>query len=293
MIETILTSGAVLLRIISNPVGNVFQKQLTQKGHHPLFVNFFTYFSLSLLCLAGAFFINWPLLPPSFWIYSILGGIAGALGNGFLVRSLQMGDLSVLGPINAYKSVISMIIGLFLLHEIPNGWGLMGVALIIYGSYYVLDTGEQRFSWNILKRAEIKLRIWAMILTAIEAVLVKKVILASSPLLGFISWCWFGALFSFLLLFFNKLQPGEQIKKLTPAAIQSFGLLVLCIGTMQFTTNWAFGHMPVAYALSLFQLSTIVSVLLGHRIFQEKDIRKKLIGSFIMLVGSVAIIQLS
>jgi drug/metabolite transporter (DMT)-like permease len=48
--------------------------------------------------------------------------------------------------------------------------------------------------------------------------------------------------------------------------------------------------MPVGYALSLFQLSTIVSVLLGHRLFQEKDIRKKLIGTAIMIAGSVIII---
>jgi drug/metabolite transporter (DMT)-like permease len=48
--------------------------------------------------------------------------------------------------------------------------------------------------------------------------------------------------------------------------------------------------MPVGYALSLFQLSTIVSVLLGHRIFKEMGIRKKLIGSAIMIVGSIIII---
>jgi drug/metabolite transporter (DMT)-like permease len=59
---------------------------------------------------------------------------------------------------------------------------------------------------------------------------------------------------------------------------------------MQLTTLYVFDHMPVGYALALFQLSTIVSVLLGHRIFQEKDIRKKLLGAAIMMIGSVVII---
>lgn len=290
MIETILTSTAVLLRIISNPLGNVFQKQLTQKGHHPLFVNFFTYFSLSVGCVFAALFVPWRSLPIQFWTYSLLAGMAGALGNGFLVKALQKGDLSVLGPINAYKSVISMVIGLFLLREIPNGQGLIGVALIIYGSYHVLDSPGQPFSRAIFQKPEIKYRIWAMILTAIEAVLTKKIILASSPQIAFISWCWFGALFSFPLLLFNNIQAGSAIKKLSPHDARTFAFLLICIATMQFTTNWAFGHMPVAYALSLFQLSTIVSVLLGHKIFQEKDIRRKLIGSVIMLVGSVVII---
>ena len=69
-------------------------------------------------------------------------------------------------------------------------------------------------------------------------------------------------------------------------------LLVICIGTMQFTTNYTFKHMPVGYALSLFQLSIIISVVLGHKIFKEEDIRKKLIGSTIMIAGSIVIILL-
>ena len=57
-------------------------------------------------------------------------------------------------------------------------------------------------------------------------------------------------------------------------------------------TNYTFKHMAVGYALSLFQLSTIVSVLLGYRFFKEQNIWKKLIGSAIMITGSVLIILL-
>src|SRR5438067_2414019 len=120
-----------------------------------------------------------------------------------------------------------------------------------------------------------------MILTAIEAVFIKKIILASSTTIAFISWCWFGALFSFFLLFIYGLDLKEEIRNVRYTDIRKYVLLVVCIGTMQFTTNYTFEHMPVGYALSLFQLSTIVSVLLGHRIFKEQDIRKKLIGSAI------------
>lgn len=292
MIETTLTILAVLLRILSNPLGNVFQKQLTAKRHHPLLVNFLTYLLLSVVCIFFAVGIHWPGLAQPFWVYSILGGIAGALGNGFLVKALQKGDLSVLGPINSYKSVVGIIAGIFLLRELPNLWGLLGVALIIYGSYFVLDTTEERFSWALLKKNEIQYRIWAMILTAIEAVFLKKIILASSPTIAFISWCWFGALFSFLFLFIYRLNVKAEVQKIRSADFSRYAFLVVCIGIMQFTTNYAFEHMPVGYALSLFQLSTIVSVLLGHRIFNEQNIRKKLLGSLIMIAGSIIIILL-
>jgi len=292
MIETLLTTGAVLLRILSNPFANVFQKQLTAKKNHPLLVNFLTYLLLSFFCIFIALNVRWLELPQQFWFYSILGGIAGALGNGFLVKALQKGDLSVLGPINSYKSVVGIIVGVFLLKEIPDFWGILGIVLIIYGSYFVLDTTEERFSWAILKKSEIQFRIWAMILTAIEAVFIKKIIIVSSPTLAFVSWCWFGAIFSFLLLFAYRLDFKKELKKVDRSDLSKYALLVVCVGTMQFTTNYTFDHMPVGYALSLFQLSTIVSVLLGHRIFKELGIRKKLIGTAIMIVGSIVIILL-
>jgi drug/metabolite transporter (DMT)-like permease len=290
MLETLLTGAAVILRIFSNPLGNVIQKQLTAKNNHPLLVNFLTYLLLSVFCILIIAGVKLHTLPQQFWIYSVLAGIAGALGNGFLVKALQKGDLSVLGPINSYKSVVGIIVAVFLLREIPNFWGISGIVLIIYGSYFVLDTTQERFTWVLLKKPEIQFRIWAMILTAIEAVFIKKIILASSPALAFASWCWFGAGFSLILIFIYQIDFKNELRKINKSHFSKYALLVICVGTMQFSTNYVFDHMPVGYALSLFQLSTIVSVFFGHRFFNEQDIRKKLIGSAIMIAGSVLII---
>jgi drug/metabolite transporter (DMT)-like permease len=288
--DAFLVSTAVLLRIFSNPVGNVFQKQLTTKGIHPLYINFLTYFLLAIGCLIVAIFIEWPVLPRQFWIYSVLGGVAGASGNGFLVKSLQYGELSVLGPVNSYKPVIGIIGGIILLGEVPGLWGLLGIVLIIFGSYFVLDTTKERFTLALLKKSEIQYRLWAMILTAIEAVFLKKVIVASSITISFMSWCCFGAIFSLFLLFVYQPDIKKETMKIENSDLVKFTFLITSIGTMQFMTNYTFNHMDVGYALSLFQLSAIVSVLLGYSFFNERDIRKKLIGSAIMITGSIVII---
>ena len=138
--------------------------------------------------------------PWQFWAYAAVGGLFGAVGNGFLVMALRRGDLSVLGPINSYKSVVGIIVGIVLLGELPSLMGLAGVAIIILGSYFVFDTTEEGFSWRLLRNREIQYRIWAMVLTAIEAVLIKKVIIYSDTTVSFIAWCWAGALFSLLQL---------------------------------------------------------------------------------------------
>lgn len=290
MISTISITIVVLLRIFSNPLGNVFQKQLTTKGNHPLVVNFLTYFALSIACLFLLFDKDLDQLPSEFWIYSILGGMAGALGNGFLVKALQQGDLSVLGPINAYKSVVGVIAGVLLLKEIPTIGGVVGMVLIIGGSYFVLNTTDERFSWRLLRRKDIQYRIWAMVLTAIEAVLVKKVIVASSVMLSFVSWCWFGAFFSFILLFVFGLNVKQEFRQVKKENLLKYLYLVACLGVMQLATNFTFDKMPVGYALSLFQLSILVSVVFGYKIFNETNIRQKIVGSTIMMVGSILIL---
>ncbi|WP_339879642.1 DMT family transporter [uncultured Algoriphagus sp.] len=290
MTEILIISLAVSLRVVSNPLGNVFQKQLTQKGSHPLWVNFLTYLLLAVLCLFGLILLKRIEISKEFWLYSILGGVFGALGNGLLVKALQNGNLSILGPINSYKSIVGLIFAAILLGELPNAWGIVGIGIIIYGSYLVLDTTEERFTVALLRNKEIQFRIGAMILTAIEAVFVKKVILTSSPAVAFISWCIFGAVFSFVLVLLFQIEIKTEIKKFDTQSFTKLLFLIICIGVMQLSTNFVFENMKVGYALSIFQLSIIISVLLGYRFFQEKHILKKIIGSAIMIAGSVLII---
>ncbi len=286
----ILTYIAILLRILSNPLSNVFQKRLTGNGHDPLVVNFMSYVLLSIVCIALAWNVEWGALRWQFWMYAALGGVFGAVGNGFLVMALRGGDLSVLGPINSYKSVVGMAVGAIMLGELPSLMGLAGVAVIIAGSYFVFDTTDEGFSWGLLRNREIRYRILAMVLTAIEAVIIKKVILYSDTTISFVAWCWAGALFSFLQIVVSRAGLKGDIKKTTPREWLAFVALIVCIGTMQYTTNYTFRHINVGYGLALFQLSTIVSIVLGYRLFNEHGIGKKLLGAAIMIAGSVLII---
>jgi len=93
----ILTSVAIILRVLSNPLGNVFQKQLTNRYNHPLLINFLTFLLLSVFCIIPAIQVRWLELPFEFWKYCILAGIVGATGNGFLVKALQWGSIGT-GP---------------------------------------------------------------------------------------------------------------------------------------------------------------------------------------------------
>jgi len=288
----LLISLAIIARISSNPLANTFQKKLTSRGQNPLVINFLTYLALGVFAFLWVNYIVWEKLSLDFLSAALVAGFFGALGNSFLIKALQHGELSVLAPINSYKSLIAVIYGVFLLGETPNFWGIIGIILIIFGSYWVLDTMPERFSLKLLKRPEIQFRICAMILTAIEAVWIKKLILLSSIEVAWVSWCWIGALFSFILLIFNKIHVKTQIQKINRFDLKTYLYLILCIGLMQFTTTYIFRYIPVGYALALFQSSIILNILFGQKVFGERDIPKKLIGSLIMIAGSLLLILL-
>lgn len=272
---------------MANPLGNVFQKKLSQNGVSSLVINFMSFFLLSIICVFASFGVNWHGFSVELWHNAIIASFLGVIGCNLIIKAIQMGELSVLGPINSYKSMVGMVAGMFLLGEIPSIAGIIGVMLIIAGSYFIFDTQEEKFSLKIFLRKDILCRLLALVFSAVEAVFIKKVILLSSVAVAFSLWCWFGAIFSFVILLFSGQERFKQLKK---ADFRLVLPLVACIGLMQFSTTYVFQKMNVGYALALFQLSTLIAVFLGYKIFHEENILKKLIGTIVMIAGAIIII---
>lgn len=281
--QILLNIIAILFRIFSNSFSNVFQKKLTKSGEAATCINCINYILMSLISIPLLLLVNFSLITPEFWLYAIAGGITGAIGNCFMVLALKQGELSVLGPINSYKAIVGMIFGIFLLHEYPNIYGLLGIGLIIIGSYFILEGPKA------LLRKDIQYRIYALIFTAIEAVFIKKVIILSSIASSFIISSFLGAIFSYLIM---RILENEKLHIPTKKNSIMYISTTLCFAIMTFTTAYVFKYMNVGYALSLFQLSIILNVILGYKLFNEKKLIKKLLGSLIILIGSAAILIL-
>jgi len=286
MLRTIL---AVIVRVLSNSFSNTFQKELV-KTNSSCLVTCSTYFILSLLCVIPACFVNWSNFSLAFWLYVIIANLLCTLSTICIVKALRTGELSILSSINSYKCVVALLVAFLWLKEVPNTFGFCGLLFIVSGSWFVFDTTKEGFTIEFLKRQDVLLRILAMVLTGIEAVFLKKIITMSSFEISFILWCFGGFIFSLLILVCKK--PKISIKIPTSTFFQ-FGILAICTGLMQLSTNYVFSRMNVGLALALFQLSTIVNLFIGYRIFKETNILKKFIGILIMLIGSVFILVLN
>ncbi len=264
----------IIVRIFSNSYLSVFQKILTSRGEKASAVNFYTYLGLSII---GIFFIDKIAFSQAIALNILIMGLLGALGNYFIIKALSIGELSTLAPINSYKPIVALIIGIFYLKEIPSAAAIAGIVMIVCGTFFVLDRS------NSANKKAVFYRILALIFSGSEAIFIKKVILLSDITSAFFLWSFSGLFFSTLFVI-----PFKNNLKISSYKHQLF--LILSVGIMQYATNYVFSKMNVSYALALFQLSTLLSVFLGVNIFHETGLLKKISGALIMAAGACLII---
>ncbi len=283
----------IVIRILANPISNLFQKQLAERSARPIFIIGVVHLCLALVCAPVLLILSVPAISADVWINMVVAAMLAVAGNTVLVHALRSSDLSILGPVNAYKSVIGLVLAIFLIGEYPSVVGMTGVVLIVAGSYLVVDreAGQPRRNAFILffRERGVQLRFAALILAAAEAVFLKRAILVSSPWIVFALWSILGVPVAGAAFVLDAASLNEQALNLRHLW-RTYLALVVATGLMQLATVLTFGRMQVGYSLALFQLSTIVSVLLGHRYFQEKNIRKRLAGSIVMTAGAIMVV---
>jgi len=304
-----MTPLAIVVRILSNPLANVFQKQLTQRSAHPIFIIAAVHTVLAVACLPYCFLPGTLNLAPAVWTNMIVAAVLAVAGNVLLVYALSETDLSILGPINAYKSVVGLVLGVFLVGERPTPTGLAGVLLIVAGSYFVIDGSNQpvhpptrsgapaeqsgRMSnafVRFFRQRGVQLRFAALFFSATEALFEKRAIVLSSPAIVFVLWSGLGCAIAaaWTVVVLRRQLRGQLV--VLRGGLGTFVWLVVATATMQLATVFTFRALQVGYSLALFQLSAIVSVFLGRHYFAETNIRERLIGSVIMVAGAALIV---
>lgn len=276
----------VLVRIVVNPLSNVFQKRLTRQSADPLFLMAVTFAAIAIVCAP----VLWLAPMPSsrdFWIGVVILCALDVAGNALLVEALEITELSVFGPLNAYKAVVSLVFAVVLIHEVPRLVSLAGVAMIVGASVFLNRPRAKAISGSLFAIRGVRLRLLSLVILSGAAVYLKKTILLSSPGLAFALEAIGSAplaIIAVLLLRRGRIRAQWSVLKNAPAPyagmVATFGLAELCV-------VFTFRALPVGVALALFQTSTLLSVFFGHRYFAEQGIRRKLAASAVMIAGAI------
>lgn len=282
----------VLGRLLFSAFSNVFQKQLTHRGLHPFFIVFASYIVLSIICLPLLWTFNAFELSSRFWVNIFFAALLDMAGTLFLVMSLSRTDLSVFGPLNAYKVVISMFLAMIFIGEIPSLQGFVGVCVIVAGSYFLFPPKTQQSRiWHLFTQKGVQFRFLSILLFSVGTLPLKNAVIAGGALPTTVFWCLIGLpLAAIAQLLFVRDNFQQDVRQ---AQDQVYPLIYLgcLIFLMQYMTMLVFSQLLVAYSLALFQLSMVLQVFLGYRIFNEKHILRRLAACLVMVSGSLMVLN--
>jgi uncharacterized membrane protein len=292
--EYLLEIALVFGRMFLSSVSSVFQKQLSHRGLHPFYIVAATYAVLSVLAAACLGNVTVSRLSEAFWINVFLASLLDVGGWMFMVMSLSQTDLSVFGPLNAYKVVISMVLALVFLGEMPSAQGFAGVMVIVAGSFFLLPPANgvagNRIAELICNRG-VQARFLSILLFSIGTLFLKGSLAHAGPLETLIFWSILGL--PLVLLANALLRTGgltENAKKSRPHMLLMAAVGVTVFG-MQFLTLVLLSKTLIAYTLALFQLGMLLQVFLGHHIFNEPHLLRRLLASLMMVAGSLLVLQ--
>ena len=237
-----------------------------------------TYCTLALLSLPMLFGVRFSA---ALWRSAALLASVDVAGNVLLVAALERTALSILGPINTYKAVLSLFFGVVIIHEIPTRAAVCGVALVLGGSLLLANPGSG-FIW---RDSGVRLRVLSIILLSVAAVYLKQCIILSTPAAAFALWAAGAAPIAVLAVFLTKRSSG-QLDILRGNRLDFFRMTAM-FGLAQICTVFTFHALPVAVSLALFQTSALVSVFFGHHFFREPNVGRRLSAAGVMIAGAI------
>jgi len=282
----------IAVRVIANPCSNALQKYLAACGLATPTLLAVTHTGLAIL-MAPWLIARGTSVSAAFWGWSLGSAALAVAANWLIIEAVQRSDLSVLGPINSYKPVVSLLPAVVFLGERPGALTLAGIGLVVAGSLLLVDStaNRRRGFLALIQERGVQFRFTALVLSAGEAVALKRALRLADPTLTFAAW----AVLGLALVLPLALRPLlRNFRDLPHASRRSNAALltglILTTGLMQFCTLVTLQQMPVGMALALFQISTLVSVVLGYAVFREAHFRRRLLGAGVMAGGAVVLI---
>lgn len=205
------------------------------------------------------------------------------------IRAIKISPLSLTIPFLSFSPVFVIFVSFFILGELPDVVGVIGIILVAVGGYtlnlHLCPQGIlEPLKAIVRERGSIYMIIVSFIFS-LTATLGKLAILHSNP-------TFFGAFYFILLgIAFTPIaiikSKGKLITFLTIS--KNYFLIGFFSALMVVFHCLAISLIEVAYMISIKRSSLIFSVLYGFLIFKEKNIKERLLGSLLMLSGMALI----
>ena len=265
-------------------VKDVFGKQNLKKSDEYVVAWSLSFFSVISLT-PWVVYTGIPALNSQFWFALLIGGSINAVTALLYIKAIKVSDLSLTVPLVALTPLFMLLTSPLIVGEYPKLFDYIGIFLIVTGSY-LLNIKDKSQGYlapfkALVKEPGPKLMLIVAFLWSITSNFDKIGVKNSSPI--FWIFCIFGTMSILLLpiLLHKTPNPSRKILKQLPmlATMGFFNAIgVLC--QMQALTLTL-----VVQVIAIKRTSVLMGVLFGHFIFKEKDIKQRLLGAGIMVLG--------
>lgn len=235
----------------------------------------------------GFFFVPFPSLDGAFWLTMAALVPLELLALVLYVKAIKLSPLSLTIPFMALSPVFIVFIAFVFLGEWPARQGLYGIMLIVLGAY-LLNAGAsgERFLGPvraIIREPGSMLMIAVALIYSVTSTLGKVAVQHSSPI-------FFGFFYPFVLTVCLTAYVAYKGKlRLVFSKPATFIPIGLCTAVMIATHFLALSLTQVAYMISVKRTNLVFSVIYGKLLFNEENIRQRLLGSLVMVAGVVLI----
>ncbi len=214
-------------------------------------------------------------------------------------RALERADASLVGPLLTFNPAFTLVVAWFLLGEVPGVHQTIGVIVVLLGAY-LLEVEEVRTGFFapmkvLFRRKGALLAIGASALWGTTTVLEKLSIDHMSPSSGPVV-ALFGTFLIVVLLTPGAFRGPKEVSpaqqsgwKGLRAHPRAIVLAVLIAGIAPLFGFTAIALGLVGYVTTLFKLSAVLTILWARWFLGEGQIRSRLLGASVMIVGSILV----
>jgi len=244
----------------------------------------------SIILFIISIFRGFPEIGSAFYSSVLATGVLNVIAAVLYFKALKITDLSLAIPMISFTPVFLILTSFLLLKELPTMFGIVGIFLIVVGSYVLNTTKNITKLFEPIKsimnnRGTLYMLIVAF-LFSISSNYDKLVVQNSDPIFSSATVFLFLGI-SFLIISWitakNELHNSKKY-------ISKFLLIGLVLSLVAITINIAFTMQIVPYVISLKRLSILFSVIYGIFLFKENNILRRSIGATIMAGGVILII---
>lgn len=245
-------------------------------------------FGVPLLLLL--FVIPIPTIGAAFWYAFAAMVPIETLSYVLYIKSIKASQLSLVVPLLSFTPVFLVLTSFVMLGEFPTLVGLIGILLVVIGTYVLnlkgLRHGILAPAKSIISNRGSVYMLIVAFLFSITSNLSKIIVQNSSPLFSMIMYLSSVSIAFFII---SLILSGKKIFQLK-TEFKSLLPVGFFYSLMSLFHNLAITLAIVPYVMSIKRSSSLFSVFYGHFWFKDGNIKMRGFGALTMFIGAVLII---